>query len=155
MSSPLLIVSKGSTQHRQWQFLSWGYAIALAALVPLILQPFEIGKMNRALVLMVAVLAVNLVVGFNGMLALGHSAFMGIGAFVAASMVQDELWDYWMIIPVVVIVGFAIGIIVGLPALRVRGLYLALVTIAQAAVFPTLVNIDELGIARRTGGPNG
>ncbi|MYG61226.1 MAG: branched-chain amino acid ABC transporter permease [Acidimicrobiales bacterium] len=43
----------------------------------------------------------------------------------------------------------------GLPALRVRGLYLALVTIAQAAVFPTLVNIDELGIARRTGGPNG
>lgn len=155
MSSPLLIVSKGSTQHRQWRFLSWGYAVALAVLVPLVLQPFEIGKMNRALVLMVAVLAVNLVVGFNGMLALGHSAFMGIGAFVAASMVQDELWDYWMIIPVVVIVGFAIGIIVGLPALRVRGLYLALVTIAQAAVFPTLVNIDELGIARRTGGPNG
>ena len=155
MSSPLLIVSKGSTQHRQWQFLSWGYAIALAALVPLVLQPFEIGKMNRALVLMVAVLAVNLVVGFNGMLALGHSAFMGIGAFVAASMVQDELWDYWMIIPVVLVVGFAIGVVVGLPALRVKGLYLALVTIAQAAVFPTLVNIDELGIARRTGGPNG
>ena len=155
MSSPLLIVSRGSTQHRQWRFLSWGYALALAILVPLVLQPFEIGKMNRALVLMVAVLAVNLVVGFNGMLALGHSAFMGIGAFVAASMVQDELWDFWMVIPVVVIVGFAIGIIVGLPALRVRGLYLALVTIAQAAVFPTLVNIDELGIARRTGGPNG
>ncbi|WP_419920838.1 branched-chain amino acid ABC transporter permease [Candidatus Poriferisodalis sp.] len=155
MSSPLLIVEKGGTQHRQWRFLGWGYAVALAVLVPLVLQPFEIGKMNRALVLMVAVLAVNLVVGFNGMLALGHSAFMGIGAFVTASMVQDELWDYWMVIPIAVIVGFAIGIVVGLPALRVKGLYLALVTIAQAAVFPTLVNIDELGIARRTGGPNG
>ncbi len=155
MSSPLLIVSKGSTQHRQWQFLSWGYALALAILVPLVLQPFEIGRMNRALVMMVAVLAVNLVVGFNGMLALGHSAFMGIGAFVSASMVQDELWDYWMVIPLVLLMGFAVGIIVGLPALRVKGLYLALVTIAQAAVFPTLVNIDELGIARRTGGPNG
>ena len=155
MSSPLLIVEKGGKQHRQWRFLGWGYAVALAVLVPLVLQPFEIGKMNRALVLMVAVLAVNLVVGFNGMLALGHSAFMGIGAFVSASMVQDELWDYWMVIPVAVIVGFAIGIVVGLPALRVKGLYLALVTIAQAAVFPTLVNIDELGIARRTGGPNG
>ena len=47
------------------------------------------------------------------------------------------------------------GVIIGLPALRVKGLYLALVTIAQAAVFPTLVNIDELGIAARTGGPNG
>lgn len=155
MSSPMLIVEKGGTQHRQWRFLGWGYAVAFAVLIPLVLQPFEIGKMNRALVLMVAVLAVNLVVGFNGMLALGHSAFMGIGAFVSASMVQDELWDYWMVIPLAIVVGFAIGIIVGLPALRVKGLYLALVTIAQAAVFPTLVNIDELGIARRTGGPNG
>ena len=57
--------------------------------------------------------------------------------------------------PLVLILGFAVGVVVGLPALRVRGLYLALVTIAQAAVFPTLVNIDELGIAERTGGPNG
>lgn len=155
MSSPLIVVSKGDRQYRQWNSLCWGYAVVLAILVPLVLQPFEIGRMNRAIVMMVAVLAVNLVVGFNGMLALGHSAFMGIGAFVAATMVQDEMWDFWMVIPVVLILGFAVGVIVGLPALRVKGLYLALVTIAQAAVFPTLVNIDELGIAERTGGPNG
>ncbi len=155
MSSPLIVVSKGDRQHRQWNTLYWGYAIALAILVPLVLQPFQIGRMNRAIVMIVAVLAVNLVVGFNGMLALGHSAFMGIGAFVTASMVQDESWDYWMIIPLVLVLGFAVGVVVGLPALRVKGLYLALVTIAQAAVFPTLVNIDELGIAERTGGPNG
>ena len=155
MSTPLLIVSKGSTQHRQWRFLGWSYAVAFAVLLPLVLQPFEIGKMNRALALVVAILAVNLVVGFNGMLALGHSAFMGIGAFVTASMVQDENWDYWMIVPIVLVIGFAVGFVVGLPALRVKGLYLALVTLAQAAVFPELVNIDELGIARRTGGPNG
>ncbi len=155
MSSPLLVVSKGDKQHRQWTTLCWGYAVALAILVPLVLQPFEIGRMNRAIVMMVAILAVNLVVGFNGMLALGHSAFMGIGAFVTASMVQDESWDFWMVIPLVLFLGFAVGVIVGLPALRVKGLYLALVTIAQAAVFPTLVNIDELGIAERTGGPNG
>ncbi len=155
MSSPLLVVEKSSFQHRQLRFLGIGYAIAIAVLVPLVLEPFEIGKMNRALVMSVAILAVNLVVGFNGLLALGHSAFMGVGAFVTASLIQDEGWDYWMIIPVVLIVGFAIGIVIGLPALRVKGVYLALVTISQAAVFPTLVNIDELGIARRTGGPNG
>jgi len=103
----------------------------------------------------IAILAVNLVVGFNGMLALGHSAFMGLGAFVTASLVQDENWDYWMVIPVVLILGFVVGIVIGLPALRVTGLYLALITIAMAVVFPTLVNIDDLGIASRTGGPNG
>jgi branched-chain amino acid transport system permease protein len=155
MSTPLLVVEKGSTQHRQFQFIGAAYIAAFILLIPLVLQPFEIGKMNRALVIGVAILAVNLVVGFNGMLALGHSAFMGLGAFVTASMVQDENWDYWMIIPVVLIVGFVVGIIIGLPALRVKGLYLALVTIAMATVFPTLVNIDELSIASRTGGPNG
>ncbi len=155
MSSPLLVVEKGAAQHKQIRFIGIGYALAIAILIPLVLEPFEIGKMNRALVMSVAILAVNLVVGFNGMLALGHSAFMGVGAFVTASMIQDEGWDYWMIIPVVLLAGFLLGIVVGLPALRVKGLYLALVTIAQAAVFPTLVNIDELGIAARTGGPNG
>ena len=155
MSAPLVVVAKNSAEHKRWQYVQWAYVAGLVLLTPLVLQPFEIGKMNRALIMGVAILAVNLVVGFNGMLALGHSAFMGIGAFVTASLVQDENWDYWMIIPVVLIVGFLIGVVVGLPALRVKGLYLALVTIAQAAVFPSLVNIDELGIAARTGGPNG
>ncbi len=155
MSAPLVVVAKGSKEHKRWQNVQWLYLAGFLLLTPLVLEPFEIGKMNRALIMSVAILAVNLVVGFNGMLALGHSAFMGIGAFVTASMVQDENWDYWQVLPVVLIVGFIMGVIIGLPALRVKGLYLALVTIAQAAVFPTLVNIDELGIAKRTGGPNG
>jgi branched-chain amino acid transport system permease protein len=155
MSAPLVVVAKDSAEHKRWKYVQWAYLAGFLILTPLVLEPFEIGKMNRALVLSVAILAVNLVVGFNGMLALGHSAVMGIGAFVTASMVQDENWDYWQVLPVVLIVGFIMGVIIGLPALRVKGLYLALVTIAQAAVFPTLVNIDELGIAARTGGPNG
>jgi len=155
MSQALLVVEKGSKQHRR--FLGTGvlYLFLMVTLVPLWLEPFQLGKMNRALVIGVAILGLNLVVGFNGMLALGHSAFMGFGAFMTASMIQDENWDYWMVIPVVLIVGFLFGLITGLPALRVKGLYLALITIALAFVFPTLVNIDELGIAQRTGGPNG
>ena len=155
MSAPLVVVAKDSAEHKRWKNVQWLYLAGFLLLTPLVLEPFEIGKMNRALIMGVAILAVNLVVGFNGMLALGHSAFMGIGAFVTASMVQDENWDYWQVLPVVLIVGFIMGVVIGLPALRVKGLYLALVTIAQAAVFPTLVNIDELGIAKRTGGPNG
>lgn len=155
MSEPLLVVEQGSRAHRTWQTMQWAVVVILVLLVPIMLEPFEIGKMNRAIVLGVAVLSINLVVGFAGLLALGHSAFMGVGAFIAASMVQDENWDYWMVIPVVLIVGFLVGVITGLPALRVKGLYLALVTIAMAFVFPTLVNLDQWGIARRTGGPNG
>ena len=137
MSGSLVVVAKNSAEHKRWKYVQWAYLAGFLLLTPLVLEPFEIGKMNRALIMGVAILAVNLVVGFNGMLALGHSAFMGIGAFVTASMVQDDNWDYWQVLPVVLIVGFLMGAIIGLPALRVKGLYLALVTIAQAAVFPT------------------
>ena len=99
MSTPLVVVAKDSAEHKKWKYAQWLYLAGFLLLTPLVLEPFEIGKMNRALVLSVAILAVNLVVGFNGMLALGHSAFMGIGAFVTASMVQDENWDYWQVIP--------------------------------------------------------
>jgi branched-chain amino acid transport system permease protein len=153
MSEPLLVVEQGSKQHRQWQAAGWFLIGAIVLMIPVVLQSFELGKMNRALVLGIAVLAVNLVVGFNGMLALGHSAFMGLGAFIAASLVQNYNWDYWMAIPVVAIVGFIVGVIVGLPALRVKGLYLALTTIAMATVFPGLVNLEIF--FRHTGGPNG
>ena len=90
MSEPLVVVAKDSAEHKRWQYVQWLYLAGFLVLTPLVLEPFEIGKMNRALIMSVAILAVNLVVGFNGMLALGHSAFMGIGAFVTASMVQDE-----------------------------------------------------------------
>lgn len=153
MSAPLLVVDQGSKQHRQWQAAGWALIAAIVLLIPVVLQSFELGKMNRALVLGVAVLAVNLVVGFNGMLALGHSAFMGVGAFLAASLVHNYNWDFWMAIPVVAIVGFVVGLIVGLPALRVKGLYLALTTIAMATVFPGIVNLEIL--FKHTGGPNG
>jgi len=154
-SSSLLVVDEGSRHHRLWQGGMWGIFGLAILLVPVVLAPFQIGNMNRAVILGVAILGLNLVIGYGGQLALGHSAFMGLGAFVTATMVQDELWDYWMIIPVVIVLGFVVGLLVGLPALRVRGLYLALVTIAMATVFPTLAAIDKWGITERTGGPNG
>ena len=144
-SSSLLVVDEGSRHHRLWQGGMWGIFGLAILLVPVVLAPFQVGNMNRAVILGVAILGLNLVIGYGGQLALGHSAFMGLGAFVTATMVQDELWDYWMIIPVVIVLGFVVGLLVGLPALRVRGLYLALVTIAMATVFPTLAAIDKWG----------
>jgi branched-chain amino acid transport system permease protein len=57
--------------------------------------------------------------------------------------------------PIVVIICFIFGALVGIPALRIKGLYLALVTLSLAYTFPILLKIDEWGIATRTGGDNG
>jgi branched-chain amino acid transport system permease protein len=155
-----LTLRQGSPQHRLYQSVGWGIFLLIVAVLPYVLPLYQVSRMNRAITYAVAILGVNLVIGYSGLIALGHSAFFGIGAFLTATLVQDENWDFWMTIPVVFAFTFFVGMVLGLPALRIRGLYLALVTIAFAAVFPTLAKIDALEIRGltiegRTGGANG
>ncbi len=156
---PILRLKEGSSDHRTYLIVTWGlfliFAIALPYILTAVSGEFMVGRMNRALYLGVAVLGVNLVVGYSGLIALGHSAFVGIGAFTTASLIMDHGFDYWMTIPFAMLFGFIVGVLLGVPALRIRGLYLALLTIAFAAMFPTLAKLDKWGIADRTGGVNG
>ena len=159
MSEPMLVLKQGSSQHRTYLIATWGLFILFALVLPHILTAmfgeFQVGRMNRALYLGVAILGMNLVVGYSGLIALAQSAFIGTGAFLATTLMMDHGWDYWMTIPPAMLVAFAVGVLLGVPALRIRGLYLALLTIAFAAVFPTLMKLDKWGIADRTGGVNG
>lgn len=157
MNKALFTFRQGSSQHKTYLAITWGLFLLFAIALPHLLgdQYFMVSRMNRALFMATAILGLNLVIGYSGLIALGHSAFIGIGAFTTASLVQDEGWDYWMTIPISMGLCFLVGLLLGVPALRIKGLYLALVTVAFASVFPTLAKIDKWGIAERTGGVNG
>lgn len=155
MKKTMFTFIEGSKNHRMYQMVGWGLFAALALILPFILPEFQVGRLNRAIFLAVAILGLNLVVGYSGLIALGHSAFIGIGAFVTTTLVQDHNWDYWMTIPVSMGACFIVGLGLGVPALRIKGLYLALVTVAFATVFPSFAKIDKWSISARTGGVNG
>ena len=112
---------------------------------------FRISQINDVVAYAVAILGLNLVIGYSGQLSLGQSAFVGLGAYTTIILVADHHWSYFTTIPVSAALCFVVGLVVGLPALRIRGLYLAIVTLAVAYVFPTLV----LKFESLTGGPNG
>ena len=114
-------------------------------------QGFRICQINDVVAYAVAILGLNLVIGYSGQLSLGQSAFVGLGAYTTIILVSDYNWSYFATLPVSAALCFVVGLIVGLPALRIRGLYLAIVTLAVAYVFPTLVLKYEC----LTGGPNG
>ncbi len=156
---PLLTMDKGGSTHRTYLIVTWGLFALLAIALPYFLTEvsgeFMVGRLNRALYLGVAILGVNLVVGYGGLIALGHSAFVGIGGFITASLIMDHGFDYWMTIPFAILGSFLVGVLLGIPALRIKGLYLALLTIAFAAMFPTLAKLNKWGISDRTGGVNG
>ena len=155
----------GTRQHVVYRVAGWASFVLLAVLVPFIVATpvvfnlgtsrFTIGadSLNHAIAFMVAVLGINFLIGYSGQISLGNSFFLGTGAYVAAVLVDDFNWSYFMTPLVVVPVCFLVGVLVGIPALRIRGLYLALVTLSLAVVFPSIVKLDSL--AERTGASNG
>jgi len=86
-----------------------------------------------------AILGLGLVTGFNGQISLGHGAFYAVGAYVTAVLMSLYDVPYWATLPVSAAVCAAIGFLVGLPALRLGGLYLALTTFALAVATPQLL----------------
>ncbi|HEY5153987.1 MAG TPA: branched-chain amino acid ABC transporter permease [Acidimicrobiales bacterium] len=97
------------------------------------------GQFNVIITYAIAALGLNLLTGYNGQISVGHGAFFGVGAYTTAILVANHGWPHFGALAVAAVVAFALGILVGLPALRIQGLYLALVTLALATVFPLVV----------------
>jgi len=146
-------VAQGSPQHRAFQAVGWGLLVLAILIVPVIFPNFRVSQFAQAVAIGVTILCLNLVIGYGGLISLGHIAFMGIGAYTSLILFTEHGWPFWTTWPVAALICFVIGVIVGLPALKIRGLYLALTTFALAYTFPILLKIDAW--AKHTGGDNG
>ncbi|MCY4163078.1 MAG: branched-chain amino acid ABC transporter permease [bacterium] len=158
------VVANG-VQHRRRQIIGWVLFGLLVALIPFLIADtysptifgnrytVGLGNLSHAIALMVAILGLNIATGYSGQLSLGHSFFVGSGAYLTAVLVNDFHWSYFSTLVVVVPALFLFGVVFGLPALRIQGLYLGLLTFAVGAVFPSIVRLEE--IADRTGASNG
>jgi branched-chain amino acid transport system permease protein len=156
-----ITLHEGSLAHRVYVVVPWLLAVAAIVYVPFAVdvgfapgsidKSLRISQLNNAIAFAVAILGLNLVIGYSGQLSLGQSAFVGLGAYTTVILVADHDWSYVATLPVSAAVCFAAGLVVGVPATRVKGMYLAVVTLSVAYVFPPLVlKYDWL-----TGGVNG
>ena len=129
-----------------------GAVLAFLAIVLCLVRPdFELIYLGKAVAYAVAILGLNIVVGFSGQFSLAQGAFTGLGAYTAAILVSGYGWPVLATIPVAALLGFAAGCLLGLPALRVKGHYLATMTLGVAIVFPMIIN----RYSDFTGGANG
>jgi branched-chain amino acid transport system permease protein len=92
----------------------------------------------------IAVLGLGLVTGTTGQISLGHGAFYAVGAYAAAIPMTAFDWPYWTTLPLAGLVCGALGYAVGLPAVRLSGPYLALVTFALAVAVPQILRARAL-----------
>ena len=145
----------GSAEHRTYRLVGYALLAVVMLILPFILPEFQVTRLNRAMAMAVAILGLNLVLGYSGLFALCQSAFIALGAFTCASLIMDHGWDYWLTIPAGMLLAFLVGLLLGVPALKIKGLYLAMSTVAFAAAFPSLTKLEFFGIPERTGGANG
>jgi branched-chain amino acid transport system permease protein len=125
-------------------------AVALAG-APLYLPSYPLFVLSLGLVYAVAVLGVNLVMGYAGLVSLGHAGFAAVGAYVAAIAMAELGLSFWIALPLSGLAAAACGVVLGLPSLRLGPLHVAMVTFGFGWVI-VLVAQNWLDV---TNGPNG
>jgi branched-chain amino acid transport system permease protein len=120
-----------------------GLGTTAAAALVLALLPFQLSGYHQALAAEVgiyfcAVLGLNILTGYSGQISIGHGAFMAIGGYTTAVMSRDHHTNLVVTMLMAFAICFVFGLLVGLPALRLSGVYLALATFALAVSVPQL-----------------
>ncbi len=127
------------------QRVATAVAITIVLAAPaFLLSGYHLFQLTTTAVYAVAVLGLGLVTATTGQISLGHGAFYAIGAYVTAILMISFDWPYWATLPVAAVVCFGLGFAVGLPALRLSGPYLALVTFALAVAVPQMLRAQAL-----------
>jgi len=121
--------------------------------LPFLFKNYRVFQFNLVVIYAIAVLGLNMLTGFNGQISLGHGAFYAVGAYTAAVLMDKAGMPYWATLPFAGVVCFGFGFLMGFPALRLGGHYLALATYAFALAVPQLLKYKH--IEGFTGGVQG
>jgi branched-chain amino acid transport system permease protein len=111
---------------------------AVLSVVPFLLSDFNVFLAAGVGVFFIAALGLNILTGYTGQISIGHGAFMAIGGYTTAVLSRDHNTNLVVTMLVAFAICFVIGLLVGLPALRLSGAYLALATFALAVSVPQL-----------------
>src|SRR3989449_9757412 len=104
--------------------------LAALALVPLVAGTYWLDVLNRIGIAIIGAIGLNILVGFTGQISIGHAAFLAVGAYATAILETKAGLPFYLAIPVAALLTAAFGLVFGIPSLRLKGLYLAIATLA-------------------------
>src|SRR4030088_1565063 len=136
----------------RWVLIVLGVLLMLA--VPSIFSAVDVSRMADAGVFILLALGLNIVVGYAGLLDLGYAAFFAIGAYTYAILASGQFnihISFWVLLFASAIIAAIFGVLLGAPTLRLRGDYLAIVTLGFGEIVPKVFRNASVF----TGGVNG
>jgi branched-chain amino acid transport system permease protein len=128
-----------------------GIFLAALAMLPFVATSYWMDVLNRILIATIAAMGLNILTGFTGQISLGNAAFLSVGAYVTAYLGGRLGLPFPIVIPAAGVLTALVGMVFGVPSLRLKGLYLAVATLAAHFVIEFTVTHWEAV----TGGVNG
>jgi branched-chain amino acid transport system permease protein len=114
--------------------------ILFIVIVPLAFGEYYLSIINLVLISIVGALGLNILVGYTGQISIGHAAFMSVGAYTAANLAVRAGLPFWITLPAGGLMAALVGAVVGIPSLRIKGLYLAIATLAGQLIIEWIIN---------------
>jgi len=114
--------------------------VLFLVLVPIALDQYYLSILNLIFIAIVGAIGLNILVGYTGQISVGHGAFMSVGAYAAANLAVRLGFPFWLSLPLGGLTAAAVGVVVGIPSLRIKGLYLAIATLAAQFIIEWVIN---------------
>jgi branched-chain amino acid transport system permease protein len=123
---------------QRWQWIALGLALLFLFALPYLpfISATAISLVNRICIFIIAVQGLNLLTGYTGQISLGQAAFMTVGGYASALLVGRLGWNFFLALPVAALVAGMVGLLFGLPSLRVKGFYLVMATLGAQFIIP-------------------
>ena len=115
-------------------------AVLMFVVLPLGLEEYYLSIVNLISITVVGALGLNILTGYTGQISIGHGAFMSVGAYTAANFAVRLGFPFWLSLPLGGLMAAAVGAVVGIPSLRIKGLYLAIATLAGQLIIEWTIN---------------
>lgn len=132
---------------KTWMVL---FIIALVVLPPF-MGSYTAFFMTQVIIAIIGAHGLNILLGYTGQISLGHAAFLGVGGYTCSYLIMVLHWPFWMAVPAAGFVSAAIGLFIGIPSLRIKGIYLGVATIA----FQFIADYTYFNWTSFSGGPQG
>jgi branched-chain amino acid transport system permease protein len=123
---------------RRFTLVSLVAVAAVLCVLPFVLSDYNVALVAQVGIFFIAVLGLNILTGYTGQISIGHGAFMAIGGYTTAVLSRDHHTNLVVTMVAAFAICFVVGVLLGLPALRLSGVYLALATFAFAVSVPQL-----------------
>ncbi len=110
------------------------FLLVMYVAVPFLASAYQVYVLDTILVACIGALGLNLLTGYAGQISIGHGGFLGVGAFASALLVSKAGLPFWISVPAAGLITAFVGLLFGIPSVRIKGLYLAIATLAAQVI---------------------